>query len=173
MGEYGFVFGIIHLAIFVSGPIFGRYMHVLGLKNVYIFGVVSTGIVALLFGFLDFVEGKVGFLVYSYLLRIVEGVAEAASWSAVFSMLLQMFPKNVATVYSFTEASFSFSEMIGPTFGALLYSVGGFILPFEVCGVLCLFTGQSRFAKSTHPHGHSHNQLLLYRFGKFMRKKHF
>ena len=59
----------------------------------------------------------------------------------MFAMLLQMFPKNVATIYAMTEASFSFAEMIGPTFGALLYNVGGFILPFEVCGGLCLFTG--------------------------------
>ena len=56
-------------------------------------------------------------------------------------MLLSMFPSNVATVYSFTEASFSFSEMIGPTLGAILFDVGGFALPFELCGVLCLVTG--------------------------------
>ncbi len=84
---------------------------------------------------------QVAFLAYSYILRILEGVAEAASWSAVFAMLLQMFPDNVATVYSFTEASFSFSEMIGPTLGAFLYSLGGFVLPFELCGVLCLVSG--------------------------------
>ncbi len=59
IAEYGFVFGIIHLAIFVSGPIFGKHMHRLGLKNVYIFGVISTGVCSLLFGFLDFVEDKV------------------------------------------------------------------------------------------------------------------
>ena len=68
---------------------------------------------------------------------------QAASWSAVFAMLLQMFPSNVATVYSFTEASFSFSEMIGPTLGALLFDIGGFALPFELCGVLCLVTGEN------------------------------
>ena len=56
-------------------------------------------------------------------------------------MLLQMFPENVATIYSFTESSFSFAEMIGPTFGAVLYNAGGFILPFEFCGGLCLLTG--------------------------------
>ena len=56
-------------------------------------------------------------------------------------MLLRMFPTNVATVYSITEASFSFAEMIGPTFGAFLYNAGGFILPFEICGGLCLITG--------------------------------
>ena len=51
-------------------------------------------------------------------------------------MLLHMYPKNIATIYAMTEASFSFAEMIGPTFGALLYNLGGFILPFEVCGGL-------------------------------------
>ena len=77
----------------------------------------------------------------SYLIRILEGVAEAASWSAVFAMLLQMFPTNVATVYSVTEACFAFAEMIGPTLGAFLYESGGFSLPFMICGGLCLFTG--------------------------------
>jgi hypothetical protein len=66
--------------------------------------------------------------------------------SAVFAMLLHMFPKNVATIYAMTEASFSFAEMIGPTLGALMYNVGGFILPFEVCGGLCLLTGELRTA---------------------------
>ena len=71
----------------------------------------------------------------------MEGVAEAASWSAVFAMLLQMFPQNVATVYSVTEACFAFAEMLGPTFGAFLYEFGGFALPFLICGSLCLLTG--------------------------------
>lgn len=71
----------------------------------------------------------------------MEGVAEAASWTAVFSMLLHMFPENIATIYAVTEASFSFAEMLGPSFGALLYYYGGFVLPFLVCGTLCLLTG--------------------------------
>ena len=75
------------------------------------------------------------------MIRILEGVAEAASWSAVFAMLLQMFPENVATVYSVTEACFAFAEMIGPTFGAFLYDYGGFAVPFLICGSLCLITG--------------------------------
>ena len=57
-------------------------------------------------------------------------------------MLLHMFPNNVATIYAITEASFSAAEMIGPTFGAFLYNYGGFILPFSVCGSMCLLTGK-------------------------------
>ena len=61
--EYGFVFGVIHLAIFICGPIFGKYMHKLGVKKVYCYGVVQTAVCALLFGTLDFVEDKTLFLV--------------------------------------------------------------------------------------------------------------
>ena len=116
-------------------------MHKLGVKRVYCYGVVQTAICAILFGFLDLIEDKNLFLGLSYLLRILEGVAEAASWSAVFAMLLHMFPNNVATIYAVTEASFALAEMMGPTFGAFLYEAGGFIVPFEFCGTLCLFTG--------------------------------
>jgi hypothetical protein len=61
-------------------------------------------------------------------------------------MLLYVFPKNVATVYAMTKALSSFAGMIGPTLGALMYNVGGFILPFEVCRGLCLLTGELRTA---------------------------
>ncbi len=50
--EYGLVFGVIHLAIFVSGPFFGKFMHILGVRNVYFFGVLLTSVCAVSFGFL-------------------------------------------------------------------------------------------------------------------------
>ena len=31
---------------------------------------------------------------------------------------------------------------MGPTLGALLFDAGGFALPFELCGTLCLVTGK-------------------------------
>lgn len=68
--------------------------------------------------------------------------------SAVFAMLMHMFPKNVAFIYAMTEASFSFAEMIGPTVGALLYAAGGFALPFQICGGLCFFTGNTQLTVS-------------------------
>ena len=46
-----------------SGPIFGKYMHKLGVRRVYFFGVILTGVCALVFGTLDYIEDKVTFLV--------------------------------------------------------------------------------------------------------------
>lgn len=139
--EYGLVFGIIHLAMFFAGPIFGRYMAVLRVKAVFIFGVLGTGICACLFGFLTFIPSKWGFLGFSYAIRIVEGVAEAGAWSSILTILVSEFPDRIASVYAWTEASFGFAEILGPTVGALLFETGGFILPFELCGALCLIIG--------------------------------
>ena len=68
---------------FYSGPIFGKYMHKLGVRKVYFFGILVTAFCAMAFGVLDFVMNKATFLALSYTLRIFEGIAEAASWSAV------------------------------------------------------------------------------------------
>ena len=121
-------------------------MHKLGVKRVYCYGVVQTAVCALLFGTLDFIEDKTLFLGLSYLLRILESVAEAASWSAVFAMLLHMFPDNVATMFAISETFFGIGMIVGPTVGGALYEAGGFTLPFAALGgvlvcaaVFCFF----------------------------------
>ena len=58
-------------------------MHKLGVRKVYFFGILVTAFCAMAFGVLDFVMNKATFLALSYTLRIFEGIAEAASWSAV------------------------------------------------------------------------------------------
>ena len=58
-------------------------MHKIGVRKVYFFGILVTAFCAMAFGFLDFVTSKTTFLALSYTFRIFEGIAEAASWSAV------------------------------------------------------------------------------------------
>ena len=70
----------------------------------------------------------------SYLNRGLTGVADAACWSAVLSLLLQMFPDKVAKTMALTETSFGLGLMIGPALGSLLFEAGGFKLPFFVVG---------------------------------------
>ena len=62
------------------------------------------------------------------------GIADAACWSAVLSLLLQMFPDKVAKIMALTETSFGLGLMIGPALGSLLFQAGGFKLPFIVVG---------------------------------------
>ena len=53
--------------------------------------------------------------------RGLTGIADAACWSAVLSLLLQMFPDKVAKTMALTETSFGLGLMIGPALGSLLF----------------------------------------------------
>ena len=69
--QYGFVFGITHLAAFLSGPFFGRYGNIIGPKILYNTGAFVQAICAILFGFLDYLDKKSAFLGLSYVLRLI------------------------------------------------------------------------------------------------------
>jgi len=139
--EYGAVFGIIHLAMFLAGPLFGKYMSVLGVYRVFVFGVVGTGVCGCLFGCLTFLNTTWSFLGCSYALRILEGVAEAGAWASVLTILSIQYKEHVTYVYSLTQASFGFAEILGPSLGGVMFEYGGFLLPFEFSGILCLAVG--------------------------------
>lgn len=139
--EYGAVFGIIHLAMFVCGPLFGKYMHKLGVYRVFIFGVLGTAVCGCAFGFLTYLDNTWAFLGCSYGLRLLEGVAEAGAWSSVLTILSVEFQDHVTYVYSLTQASFGFAEILGPSVGGFLFEYGGFLLPFEFSGILCFVVG--------------------------------
>ena len=47
------------------------------------------------------------------LTRFLDGVADAASWNSVVSILMVMYPSKVSTVMSWTEMLFGFGYMIG------------------------------------------------------------
>ncbi len=67
--QYGVVFGIIHLAMFLAGPIFGRYMPRLGVRAVFVFGVLGTAACSCAFGLLTLLPTTWSFLGCSYALR--------------------------------------------------------------------------------------------------------
>ncbi|RCN41954.1 hypothetical protein ANCCAN_12059 [Ancylostoma caninum] len=48
--QTGIVFGIFELVMFVTAPVFGRYMTSIGSKNMFTLGLAITGITAILFG---------------------------------------------------------------------------------------------------------------------------
>ncbi|TRY80689.1 hypothetical protein TCAL_09016 [Tigriopus californicus] len=132
--QYGFVFGIVHLAAFVSAPIFAKYGNRIGPKLLYNVGALVQGCQGIAFGFLTYVDNLGWFLGLSYFLRALDGLADAAAWGAILSILMKMWPNKVASIMSWTELCFGLGYTVGPAIGSFLYSVGGFLLPFEITG---------------------------------------
>merc|ERR1719481_2025042 len=81
------------------------------------------------------------FLLFSYLIRFLEGAGAAATWTSNLSILMAKFPDKKATVKAWCDASFNFGLTIGPVLGAYMYSAGGFFVPFAVTGSAILLSG--------------------------------
>ncbi|XP_041974149.1 MFS-type transporter SLC18B1-like isoform X2 [Aricia agestis] len=132
--EYGLVFGIFELAVFVVSPFYGAHLNRLGPKLVFNAGILTTATCAILFGFLDKVDGHIPFVTLAFTIRIIEALGNAAFLTASFAIIAKEFPNNVATMFASLETFFGLGLIVGPMLGGVLYSWGGYSLPFAVLG---------------------------------------
>ncbi|XP_008556075.1 MFS-type transporter SLC18B1-like isoform X1 [Microplitis demolitor] len=132
--EYGLVFGIFELIVFLISPIYGQNLNKIGPKLLLHGGILTTGTCAIFFGLLDKVEGHYPFIILSFVIRMVEALGNAAFLTASFAIIAKEFPENVATTFASLETFFGLGLIVGPTVGGALYQVGGYTMPFAVLG---------------------------------------
>ena len=72
------------------------------------------------------------------ILRFIDGMADAAPWGAIISIMMKLYPDKVATIMSWTEMAFGLGYTIGPAIGGAFYEIGGFKLPFITVGSIAL-----------------------------------
>ena len=140
LSQSGFVFGVFSLAGFISSPFFGKYGGNVSPRFLYIPGSFAIAACTLVFGALHFIDNLNLFLSLSYFLRIILGIANAAGWSSLLATLITIFPDKVAKIVAASEFFYGIGYMLGPAVGAFLYNLGGFVLPFEIIGLLALIT---------------------------------
>ncbi|EYC16227.1 hypothetical protein Y032_0034g2870 [Ancylostoma ceylanicum] len=137
--QTGIVFGIFELVMFVTAPVFGRYMTSIGSKNMFTLGLAITGITAILFGFLNFLPSGPIFFFASLLIRILEAIGDAAFVTSSFAISAKCFPGNIAVIVGLMETFAGLGYTAGPVIGGFLYEFGGFQVPFLVLGVILIF----------------------------------
>ena len=137
-GEYGFVFGIANLSIFIFSPIFGSYATKIGPKTCFTCGATLQGVSGFLFVFLPYCQTTTLFISLSYVFRFLEGLGTAMAWSSALGILMKIFPNKGAQIMSWTQTCFGLGYMVGPGVGTSLYIIGGFMLPFMVIASLSI-----------------------------------
>lgn len=138
--EYGLVFGIFELVVFIISPIYGQCINRIGPKVLFNSGIFTTGTSAILFGLLDRIPDHIPFITCAFIIRIVEALGNAAFLTASFAIIAKEFPNNVATTFASLETCFGLGLIVGPMVGGALYSVGGYYLPFVVLGSALFIT---------------------------------
>lgn len=130
----GLVFATYPLLVFISAPICGLMIAKYGPIRVLYFGVLTGGTSLTLFGFCAWISSKTVFMVSSFLLRALSALGGAASETSAMSIAIEAFPERLGLVSGFIETFVGLGASFGPVFGGVLYTLGGFELPFFVIG---------------------------------------
>ena len=136
--QYGLVFGVFELTVFLVSPIYGRFMTRWGPKFINNAGIFTVSVMCILFGFLDRINDTNTFIGCSFAVRIVEAMGNAAFITSAFSIIAKEFPKNVGAAFATMETFFGVGLIVGPTVGGALYELGGYTLPFAAMGGVLL-----------------------------------
>ncbi|CEF69096.1 MFS-type transporter SLC18B1 [Strongyloides ratti] len=138
--ETGIVFGIFEFMMFITTPIMGKYMVLIGSKRMFSGGLLTTAFTSLAFGFINYIPAGSFFFWISVLLRVVEAIGDAAFVTSSFAIAAKCFPNHIATIVGLMETFAGIGYTAGPMIGGILYEYGGFQLPFIVLGGSLLFT---------------------------------
>ncbi|KAL3071726.1 hypothetical protein niasHT_035627 [Heterodera trifolii] len=132
--QIGLVFGLFQLVMFISAPLLGKYMHVIGSKWMCIAGLQIASLAAIAFGTLNWIHDGFHFFWASLFIRFIEALGEACFLTASLAIKFDPFP-----FYGFMETVAGFGFTVGPLIGGVLYdNFGGFQMPFFVLGTLLL-----------------------------------
>lgn len=135
------MFGIFELVSFLSSPLFGKYLDTIGAKFTLTSGIFVAAVSCMLFGLLDLVTDHPEFIGLSFAVRIVEALGASAALTAAFAIIASEFPDSVGTTFATLETFYGVGYIVGPTIGGLLFTAGGYILPFIVMGGMLAVVG--------------------------------
>ncbi|XP_015907157.1 MFS-type transporter SLC18B1 isoform X2 [Parasteatoda tepidariorum] len=132
--EYGFIFGIFQLTIFVTAPLFGKLVCYISPKFILNSGILTVGVTCILFGTLDLIRDTTTFVALAFVIRTVEGMGAAALRTSCYTIIASQFTEGIGTTFSVLEMFLGLGLITGPTLGGALYDLGGYELPFYVVG---------------------------------------
>ena len=133
--QSGIVLGSVFLTTIIFTPILGKYMATLGARRFLLLGTLVCGLGNLASGWLDKVQGSTAFFALSLTMRVLAAIGESAIPPAALTLAtIQVERKHEGKAIAVCETCLGVGTMFGSSVGGLLYGLGGFGLPFWVCG---------------------------------------
>lgn len=130
--QVGMMFGIYQLVIFIFSPIFGKYIEKIGVRILFVYGLLITSVGQIAFGFTDLFENKWMYFMYALVTRAIAGIG--VSMGCSYGIAGIYFPNHISTVIAMLELSNGLGLTLGPPLGGLMYELGGFQFPFWCVG---------------------------------------
>ncbi|XP_059049174.1 MFS-type transporter SLC18B1-like [Achroia grisella] len=136
----GVVFSFYAVVMFITSPFFGKFLPKVGAKFLFTTGMFVAGTCNVIFGTLALVQDKTTFLTLCFVVRGMEALGASAYSTASYVFVVNEFPDSIGSVLGILETFVGLGMSVGPAIGGLLYSIGGFSLPFYSLGIVMVFT---------------------------------
>ncbi|XP_046676246.1 MFS-type transporter SLC18B1-like isoform X2 [Homalodisca vitripennis] len=134
----GFVFSFYALVVSITAPVLGKMLPKVGAKPMYIWGLILAACSNFIFGLLPQVRDYSLFTFMAFFVRGLEALGASAFSTSSFVFVVETFPDNISTILGVMETVIGLGMSVGPAIGGVLYSIGGFGLPFYILGVIML-----------------------------------
>jgi MFS family permease len=85
-------------------------------------------------GYLEFETEKDRFLIISLIAQVLGGIGAGANSTASMAIMSSFAPNEREKYIGWIEGAAGVGLLTGPLLGALLYNVGGFMMPFLTFG---------------------------------------
>ncbi|KAI1302121.1 MFS-type transporter SLC18B1 [Halotydeus destructor] len=134
----GLIFASSPLFMAIASPLAGLLLPKFGSRFQIISGLVITGVAQIVFGALTYVDQGQAFAILCFVVRSTGAIGSALVFTATFTVMCQLFPDNIGFALACGETLVGLGVSIGPALGGVLFSVGGFGLPFYFVGIVGL-----------------------------------
>lgn len=137
----GYVLGFFAVLQIVSSAFIGRHMHLFrGGRHVLImFGSIGIILQIALMGLVDYIQDDNKFLIVSLFAQALGGLGAGANLTASMAILSSFNGEEREVYIGWIEACNGIGLLFGPLIGSLLFSFGGYKLPFIFFATLFLF----------------------------------
>jgi MFS family permease len=85
-------------------------------------------------GSLKYVDDATTFVLFSFAWKFLCGVGAGLNSTASFAIIASHYKQDREKMIGMMESSSGIGLLMGPFFGAILYQIGGYMLPFFVTG---------------------------------------
>ena len=126
----GILMASLSVSFVITSFVIGIFISKIGRRLVLYSGII-LGVGSIVgFGFMIWINNTVLFIILSFTLRLLTGVASALICVAAYAMVSIKYPENVQSKIALLEAANGAGLFIGPIFGGLVYQYTHFCVPF-------------------------------------------
>ena len=101
-----------------------------------IIGVLLIIVSILGLGSLKYVHSKTNFILYSFLWKFMCGMGAGLNSTSTMAIITAHYKHDREKAIGMIESSSGVGLLLGPFFGAILYQIGGYVLPFFATSAL-------------------------------------